>query len=218
MEALRELSGGGNINVRNLALWEKLGWGEDRYNITKERLKGKGQIKGGPGGTICLPQSATAVKPKPLKAFLSYSHRDAAIKTDLISHLAPLSRLGLVEAWHDGEIETGDKWADAIKNNLESADIIILLVSVDFINSRYCNQIELTRAMEREANKAVVIVPVIARNCLWQEEPFGSIQAALKGAAIASFRDRDEALTLVAGAIKEKALAMFAERNAAKTR
>ncbi|MGX7875113.1 toll/interleukin-1 receptor domain-containing protein [Mesorhizobium sp. ORM6] len=167
---------------------------------------------------MCLPQSATTVKPKPLKAFLSYSHRDAAIKAALIDHLAPLGRLGLVEAWHDGEIETGDKWADAIKDNLESADIIILLVSVDFINSRYCSQIELTRAMEREANKTAAIVPVIARNCLWQEEPFGSIQAALKGTAIASFSDRDEALTLVAGAIKEKALAMLAERNVGNPR
>lgn len=124
---------------------------------------------------MSLPQNAASPSPKPLKAFISYSHADAAIKVDLLKHLTPLSRLGLVEAWHDGEIETGDKWADAIKGNLESADIIILLISVDFINSRYCNQIELTHAMEREANNTTVVIPVIARNCLWQEELFGSL-------------------------------------------
>lgn len=215
MDAIKELSGGGKVSVKNAALFNKLGWIEERYTTVKDRLRKKGLIRGGPGGTMSLPQNAASPSPKPLKAFISYSHADAAIKVDLLKHLTPLSRLSLIEAWHDGEIETGDKWADAIKGNLESADIIILLISVDFINSRYCNQIELTHAMEREANNTAVVIPVIARNCLWQEEAFGTFQATPKGTSIASFKDRDDALTLVAADIKEKVLSMLAKKNGA---
>ncbi|MBZ9853798.1 toll/interleukin-1 receptor domain-containing protein [Mesorhizobium sp. CA13] len=216
LECLTRMSGGGKIAVRNAALRDELGWLEQRYTQTKELLRKQGLIKaerGGPGGTISLVHDARA-KPKALQAFISYSHIDDSIKADLLKHLTPLNRLGIVETWHDGRIKSGEKWADAIKSNLDTADIIVLLVSVDFINSDYCNEIELKRAMERDVSGSAVVIPVIARNCLWQDEVFGSVKATpTDGKSITSFTDRDDALTEVAKAIKDKALSMLAARD-----
>ncbi|MER9629426.1 toll/interleukin-1 receptor domain-containing protein [Mesorhizobium sp. M0296] len=216
VECLTRMSGGGKISVRNGTLRDELGWQDWRYAQTKDRLRDQGLIKaerGGPGGVVSLVHD-TRAKPRALQAFISYSHTDDGLKADLLKHLMPLSRLGIVEAWHDGRIKSGEKWAEAIRSHLDSADIIVLLVSVDFINSDYCNEIELKRAMERDASGSAVVVPVIARNCLWHDEIFGSLKATPKdGKSITSIENLDDALTEVAKAIKDKALAMLAARD-----
>ena len=76
------------------------------------------------------------VKPKSL--FYSYSHRDEDLRSKLETHLAVLRRGGLIAEWHDRKIEAGDEWRKAIDGHLMSADIVLLLVSADFIASDYC--------------------------------------------------------------------------------
>ncbi len=65
--------------------------------------------------------------------FVSYSHADEALKIELLKHLEPLRRLKLIDTWHDRQIKAGDDWDKNISANLESADIILLLISIDFI-------------------------------------------------------------------------------------
>jgi len=65
--------------------------------------------------------------------FVSYSHADEALKIELLKHLEPLRRLNLIDTWHDRQIKAGDDWDKNISANLESADIILLLISIDFI-------------------------------------------------------------------------------------
>ena len=62
----------------------------------------------------------------------------------------------------------GEEWAGEIDHNLEKADVILLLVSADFLNSDYCYDIELRRAMERHEAGDAVVVPIILRECDWQ--------------------------------------------------
>ena len=82
----------------------------------------------------------------PLKLFLSYSHRDEKLCERFLVHLSQLKREGLIEAWNDRRITAGTEWAGAIDENLNSAHIIILLVSADFLASDYCNDKEMARA------------------------------------------------------------------------
>ena len=70
------------------------------------------------------------------------------MKDQLLQHLKPLERLGLIESWHDRMINPGDNLNDIILKELNGADVIFLLISVDFINSTYCYDTELTRAIE----------------------------------------------------------------------
>ena len=202
LDALNDMSGGNPTLQSNNAVREKLGWDVDRYNRIKEQLREDGSIivGRGRGGTVAL---ATAKGAQALRLFISYSHRDTIFKDQLVSHLEPLRRLNLISEWHDRSIQPGQDWGQEIAENLESADIIIVLVSIDFINSKYCYDIELERALERHAEGSAVVVPIILRNCLWQHSPFAKIQALPKDAkAIATWSDRDEALTSVAEGIR----------------
>lgn len=90
-------------------------------------------------------------------------------------HLTPLRRSRLISSWHDGCIIPGEEWEKQVKENLEKAQIILLLISVDFINSDFCYDVELTRAIERYQAKQARVIPVILKHCDWEETPVGSI-------------------------------------------
>jgi hypothetical protein len=84
---------------------------------------------------------------RPVSIFYSYSHVDGPIRDQLEKHLASLKRLGVIETWHDRQIGPGEEWKTEIDQHLKSADIILLLVSPDFIASNYCYEIEANEAL-----------------------------------------------------------------------
>ncbi|WP_096695893.1 toll/interleukin-1 receptor domain-containing protein [Polaromonas sp. AER18D-145] len=136
--------------------------------------------------------------------FFSYSHKDEVLRNELEAHLALLKHEGLVKAWHDRRIFAGDEVDDAIFCQLETADIILLLVSSDFINSAYCYSREMARAMERHHAGQARVIPVILRHCDWSRAPFGKLLAAPRdGKPVASWPDRDEALADVARQVRQ---------------
>lgn len=144
-----------------------------------------------------------------LRAFISYSHKDESLRAEFEAHLKLLHRQGLLDLWHDRIIGAGTEWVEQINENIERADVILLLVSADFIASDYCYDKEMKRAMERHGNMARVI-PVIIRDCKWQSAPFGKLQALPTGGkAVATWGPdqfaRDRAWTDVADGV-EKAL------------
>lgn len=131
--------------------------------------------------------------------FFSYCHKDEALRDQLESHLALLKNQGLIDAWYDRRIVAGDEVDDAILGKLETAEIILLLVSSDFISSQYCYSREMVRAMERHEAGEARVIPVILRHCVWHGAPFGKLMAAPRdGKPITSWPDRDEALADVA--------------------
>lgn len=129
-----------------------------------------------------------------VQIFIAYSRQDVPLLEDLRKHLRPLERTGKVNVWYDGLIEPGAVWEQAIKDNLHQADIILLLVSADSINSDYFYEKEVADALERhEAGKARV-VPLILRPCVWQTTPLGDLQALPKDALpVTLWPDRDAA-------------------------
>jgi internalin A len=105
------------------------------------------------------------------RVFVSYSHKDERMLNELKTHLSPLRRLRLIETWDDREIEAGDDWREKINENLERADVIILLISANFIESDYCFEKELEHALERHRKKEARVVPVIVRDANWKAIP-----------------------------------------------
>lgn len=149
--------------------------------------------------------------------FFSYSHKDEAYRDQLETHLALLKHQGLINAWHDRRINAGDEVDDAIFAKLETADIILLLVSSDFISSSYCYSKEMQRAMERHSAGQARVIPVILRHCMWHGAPFGKLMALpLDGKPIASWPDRDEALAQVASEIAKALKAGGAQQKSTK--
>jgi hypothetical protein len=209
LEELTRQCNGRDIAISNRTLRTQLGWRDERFNKVRKGLIDKELIKASPGyggQTKFLTFHDAKPKKKSLKAFISYTRADEAMKNRFLQHLKPLERLGLIESWHDRMIKPGENFSDVISAELYDANIIFLLVSVDFINSNYCDEIELNRAVERHRNGSVRVIPVILRDCLWSHSPFGGLQALPKDAkAVASWPDRDEAFTSVAKAVHELA-------------
>ena len=108
--------------------------------------------------------------PHPL--FFSYSHVDESHRDQLEVHLSALKHQGLIEAFHDRRIVAGSDLGQSIDANLNAADVILLLVSADFIASQYCYDREMIRAMERHDKGEAKVIPVILRPCDWHGLPF----------------------------------------------
>jgi TIR domain len=135
--------------------------------------------------------------------FFSYSHVDEVLRNQLEVHLSALKRQGLIATWHDRRIIAGTDVGDAIDANLDAAQIVLLLVSSDFINSDYCYEREMARAMERQESGDARVIPVILRPCDWHDLPFGKLLAAPRdGKPITTWTNIDEAFLDVERAIK----------------
>jgi hypothetical protein len=204
LNMLKKISKDGQQVANNKTLREALKWDEDRYNRVKGQLEDEKLVvvtRGGPGGAVAIKNL-----PKALSVFISYCHTDEALKEELIKHLSPLKRLHLISEWHDRKIVAGENWGETISKNLESASIVLLLVSIDFINSSYCYDIELDKALEQNDGKNCVVIPVILRACMWQHTPFAKLQVLPKDAKpVCAWPDRDEAFVNVVESIKEAA-------------
>jgi hypothetical protein len=136
--------------------------------------------------------------------FASYSHQDEALHDELAKHLKPLEREGLISPWHDRRITPGAEFAAVIDAELNQADIILLLVSPDFVASEYCWGKEMLRAMERHNAGEAVAVPIILRPTDWHNTPFGKLLALPKdGKPITTWPNRDDALLTVAQGIRD---------------
>ena len=141
-----------------------------------------------------------------ISIFISYSHRDDEWRQELDTHLSGLRRQGVISVWHDRWILAGKEWAREINHNLNDADLILLLISPDFIASDYCYDIEMKRAVERHDADEAIVIPIILRSCDWKDAPFRKLQTLPRDAKpIKSATDRDEAFTKVVAGIREAA-------------
>ena len=149
-----------------------------------------------------------------LKLFYSYSHKDEVLRDQLETHLKILQRQKLIQSWHDRCIVAGTDWAKEIDDNLKRADIILLLISADFIASDYCYEIELKQAMERHEAGEARVIPIILRAADWKGTPFSDIQAFPTNAKpVTAWADRDAAWYNVETAIKEAIVDIKARRD-----
>jgi hypothetical protein len=137
------------------------------------------------------------------KVFFSYAHADAQHRDRLEKGLAMLKRQGLIETWHDRRIVPGQHVDDAISAELEAADLILLLVSQDFLASEYCYDVEMQRAMERHGRGDAHVIPIILRPSDWKSAPFGRLNALpTDGKPITKWTDPDDAFLDITEGIK----------------
>jgi len=97
------------------------------------------------------------------KVFISYSHKDKAFRDELANHLSNLRRQELISDWFDGDIIPGTEWKKQILEHLNTAKIILLLISADFMASDFCYSIEMKQAITRHDNNEARVIPIILR-------------------------------------------------------
>ena len=142
------------------------------------------------------------------RIFISYAHKDEELLQELEKHLAELKRQKIVTTWSDEQIRPGEELDNAIEEELERADIILLLVSPDFLASTYCREVETVKALEQRRTRGAITIPVILRPCDWQRAPFGRLKALPKdGKPVVQYPSRDDAFLEIAGALSDEAAA-----------
>lgn len=136
--------------------------------------------------------------------FFSYSHKDEPLRDLLADHLSLMIRQGEVTAWYDREISAGDEWKDKIDEHLNNADIILLLVSANFLASDYCYDVEMNLAMQRHKTGDARVIPIILKPVDWSNAPFSKLQTLPKNSKpITSWKNMDEAMLSVARGIRQ---------------
>jgi len=139
----------------------------------------------------------------PLKIFISYASEDQVFRQELEKHLHNLKRQGLISTWHDGDILAGTEWRRQITEQLNTADIILLLISADFMASDFCYSVELTRAIARHDAHEAHVIPILLRPTYWDGAPFAKLEMLPTGAkAVIEWSSHDKAFEDVVRGIK----------------
>ena len=140
----------------------------------------------------------------PFSVFTSYSHQDRAFYKELETHLSNLRRQNVITSWYNGDISPGSEWESQIIAHLNSDQIILLLISADFIASDFCYSIEMVQAIARhDANQARVI-PIILRPTDWKGAPFAKLQVLPTGGkAVTRWPTHDDAFEDVVKGIRQ---------------
>jgi hypothetical protein len=151
-----------------------------------------------------------------------YARKDEAYKTELRKALSPLTYNNIIKDFHDGDISPGEEWEDKITEALHNADVILALVSSDFLASDYIQKKEFNAAYERHQNNLTKLMPIIVRSCPWEQEPrLKSLQVLPKDAIPINNWDRQddayknivESITPILSEINEKRLKEEIERG-----
>ena len=115
--------------------------------------------------------------------FISYSHKDERLKDELEMRCKVLQAAGLAgEVWTDRMLEPGEDWHTSIIQNLERADLVLLLLSNAAMASHYIQKTEVQKALARHQSGAAVVVPVILEKCQWNLGELKALQAVPKDA------------------------------------
>ncbi len=180
-------------------------WGLEDLAPSSRSYEGPITIPAPPGEA---PRTRSEPPANPIEVFFSYSERDRDLRDKLETHLAILKRKGVIRGWHEGEIGAGEEWDAAIRGHLESARMILLLVSADFLASDFCYEVEMQRAIERHRRGEAKVIPVILDACDWEPAPFGGLRSLpSEGRSVrpvTSWQNQSEAFANIAKGIRRE--------------
>jgi hypothetical protein len=143
------------------------------------------------------------MKVNKVNIFISYAHEDLEYKKELDKFLIGMKRSEEIEVWEDEQLQGGMEWNAEIKAQLNNADLILLLISIDFLNSNYIWRTELQTAMQRHELGDAVVIPIIARSADWSDMPFRKLQGLPRnGQTIEESTFKDRTYTEISKEIK----------------
>jgi len=157
-----------------------------KQDVFRQRLNSSGLVTNGisnkvineKGKHVAAPEIPTTTKNEDkVYLFYSYSHDDERSRKRLEKHLSLLRRTGVIEDWHDRKIPPGAEINKEIDENLKKSQIILLLVSENFMNSDYAYDIEVKAALKKHESGEAIVIPIILDYIDWHDAPFGKLNA-----------------------------------------
>ena len=139
----------------------------------------------------------------PIQIYISYAEKDEELEEELVTHLTLLKRQHIISTWHSRQIGLGREKDKEFDSHIDTAQIILLLVSPRFMASNYCYEQEMTRAMQRHTNGQARVIPILLRHTDWKNAPFSNLQGLPRnGKPVVSWTDRDQAWSMIASEIR----------------
>lgn len=137
--------------------------------------------------------------------FYCYSRRDEFLRDELSRHLSVLRHEEMISDWYDGDIEAGDDWDERIRQRLNASDLVLLLISANFLASNYCYKNEMTMALERHKSGNTIVIPILLRPIDWGATPFSGLKPLPKNRKpITLWKNHDKAFASVAKEIRRE--------------
>src|SRR6266699_2004268 len=154
--------------------------------------------------------SLDAMDSNSVEIFYSYASEDERLRNRLEKHLSILMQQEFISDWYNRKISAGKEWSTEVNAHLNTAGLILLLISPDFLASDYCYSIEMKLALERHKQGKAIVIPIILRPVVWGNAPFASLQALPKNhIPITKWPNRDEAFLNVVIGIQEATETLF---------
>lgn len=160
----------------------------------------------------------TLKQARAVEIFCSYAYEDELLWKELEKQLHFLQRHGLISAWHHHAIQAGQEWQHEIDEHLQTAQIILLLISPAFIASDQCYKIEMNEALKRHEAGTARVIPIILRSVFWEDEPFSTLFVLPKGGKpVKNWSDRDKAFLDIARNIRKIVKELLVEQLLTET-
>ena len=141
---------------------------------------------------------------EPLEVLCCYAREDREMMMQLKKYLTPLEKLGQITIWSDIDVNAGEAWDQELQQHLESADIILLLLSPDFLAADYCYSAEMQRIMQRHAQGSATVIPIVLRVVHLTGMPFANLQRLPRaGRPINKWPDRDDVFHDILGELNQ---------------
>jgi len=154
--------------------------------------------------------------PGELRVFYSYAHKDETLRDEVDKCLTILKRQKLITGWHDRNINAGEEWKHKIHAELARADIILLLISFNFIASDYCYELELEQALKRhdDPHDMAVVIPIFLEPAHITNLPFAKLQG-FPSKPITKHENINDALLIISQGIEKTAENLRQQHEAA---
>ena len=149
---------------------------------------------------------------KPLKGFITYSHKNKEQKDELRERLAVMEQQNELITWDDGQLTSGDEalQEDILKKVVDS-DLLLYLVSAASLASKNCNR-ELAEALRQE----IRVIPIILEHCDWLHHQLSGFEVLPdKGNPLTKWEDESEGWQNVVDGIRKTIHKMQAQANSA---
>lgn len=140
----------------------------------------------------CLARRSKVVGTKsnePMHIYISYARADELLKSQLEKALETNQRRTPIELWRSRGLQEKDEWSVQIEKAIARADVILLLITPDYLASAFCNR-EMEMALPRSRDGSTLVIPIIGQECAWQSTPLRLMQALPRDARpITAHRD-----------------------------
>ena len=165
-----------------------------------EKTAAKGMVEVKVKETLRKVESAEASEPNAdcLPLFVCYSHANEKLVKELKPSLTILERRGYIAPWRDTDLVPGEDWDETIKERLAHAELVLFMVSRQFLASGYITTEERPLAMQLMNEGKTVVVPVLLSACTWETENFARLENLPdKGKYVTDYRPHEQAWTMV---------------------